>query len=304
MNRIGKAAADIGMSIGTQTLALHCSRPQIVGMSDTVSIAHLQSRSLIALGGPEWRSFLQALITQDVEALAPGEARFGALLTPQGRLLYDLFVVGRAEGAWLEVEAQHRDAILQRLTMYRLRAKVELAADETPVFVLFGGEAPEDAGWVRDPRLPELGWRGYGALQANADEAAREAQKLRLGAPGPADWGVDKTYPIEANFDLLNGIDFKKGCFVGQETTSRMKRRGSIKNRMLPLVFDGPAPAPGTEVLSGELRAGEVLSGGEGRAIALVRLDRALGAALTVDGRAAQVEVPAWMSAAVQEEPA
>jgi folate-binding protein YgfZ len=273
-------------------------------MSDTVSIAHLQSRSLIALGGPDWRSFLQGLITQDVERLAPGEARFGALLTPQGRLLYDLFVVARAEGAWLDVEAQHREAIIQRLTMYRLRAKVEIAADDTPVAILFGGEPEEGAGWVRDPRLPELGWRGYGAFEANAVEADREAQKLRLGAPGPADWGVDKTYPIEANFDLLNGIDFKKGCFVGQETTSRMKRRGSIKNRMLPLVFDGPTPAPGTEVLNGDLRAGEVLSGGDGRAIALVRLDRALGAALTVDGRPARVEVPAWMSAAVQEEPA
>ncbi|TAJ72298.1 MAG: folate-binding protein [Phenylobacterium sp.] len=273
-------------------------------MSDTVSIAHLPSRSLIALGGPDWRSFLQGLITQDVETLAPGEARFGALLTPQGRLLFDLFVVGRAEGAWLDVEAQHRDAILQRLGLYRLRAKVELAADETPVNILFDGEAPDGAGWVRDPRLPELGWRGYGAFEANAQEADREAQKLRLGVPGPRDWGADKTYPIEANFDLLNGIDFKKGCFVGQETTSRMKRRGVIKNRMLPLVFEGPAPAYGTEVLNGELRAGEVLSGGDGRAIALVRLDRALGAALTVDGRAARVETPGWMLSALGEEAA
>lgn len=272
-------------------------------MSDTVSIAHLQTRSLIALGGPDWRSFLQGLITQDVETLAPGEARFGALLTPQGRLLYDLFVVGRAEGAWLDVEAQHRDAIIQRLTLYRLRARVDIAADDTPVAILFGGDPAEETGWARDPRLPALGWRGYGAFEANAVEADREAQKLRLGVPGPADWGVDKTYPIEANFDLLNGIDFKKGCFVGQETTSRMKRRGVIKNRMLPLAFDGPAPAPGTEVLNGDLRAGEVLSGGEGRAIGLVRLDRALGAALTVDGRPAQVEVPAWMSGAVDVTP-
>jgi folate-binding protein YgfZ len=161
---------------------------------------------------------------------------------------------------------------------------------------------------VRDGRLAELGWRGYGAeLPAGAveaTEAEREAQKLRLGVPGPKDWGVDRTYPIEANFDLLNGIDFQKGCFVGQETTSRMKRRGSIKNRMLPLAFDGPTPAFGTELLAGELRAGEVLSGGDGRAIALVRLDRALGAALTMEGRPARVEVPAWMSAAVGEEAA
>jgi tRNA-modifying protein YgfZ len=273
-------------------------------MSPTVTFAHLQSRSLIALDGPEWRSFLQGLITQDVETPAPGVARFGALLTPQGRLLYDLFVVEREDGAWLDVEAEHRDALMQRLMIYRLRAKVGIAADETEVSILFSSDGstpprPADPRWVRDGRLPELGWRGYGAEKPEgavaASEAEREAQKLRLGVPGPQDWGVDKTYPIEANFDLLNGIDFKKGCFVGQETTSRMKRRGAIKNRMLPLVFDGPAPAAGTEVLSGDRRAGEVLSGADGRAIALVRLDRALGADLTVEGRPARVETPAWL---------
>lgn len=135
-------------------------------MADALTYAVLESRALIALGGPDWRDFLQGLITQDVETLAPGEARFGALLTPQGRLLYDLFVVERDGGAWLDVEAEHRDAIIQRLTMYRLRAKVEIAADDTPVGILFsnpGGSAaaPDDPRWVRDPRLPELGWRGY-----------------------------------------------------------------------------------------------------------------------------------------------
>jgi folate-binding protein YgfZ len=277
-------------------------------MSQIVAFAHLPSRALIAVGGPDWRSFLQGLITQDVETLESGEARFGALLTPQGRLLYDLFVVGRDEGGWLDVEAVHREAILQRLTMYRLRAKVELALDETPVSILFadsGVPARPEGVWVADPRLPELGFRGYGVEPPpgaeTAAEARREAQKLRLGVPGPADWGSDKTYPIEANFDLLNGIDFKKGCFVGQETTSRMKRRGTIKNRMLPIVFEGPAPAFGTEILAGDLRAGEVLSGGDGRAMALLRLDRALGADLAVDGRPARAEVPAWMAEAVSE---
>ncbi len=282
-------------------------------------IAHLKSRALISVGGPDWRSFLQGLITQDVDTLAPGEARFGALLTPQGRLLWDLFVVGREDGCWLDVEAEHRDAILARLSMYRLRAKVELAADDTPVFVSFeplplagrswgGGvtpsasvappppaPSPQGGGeWVRDPRLAALGWRGYGAFTADATEAEREAQKLALGVPGPKDWGSDKTYPIEANFDLLNGIDFQKGCFVGQETTSRMKRRGQIKSRMLPLRFEGEAPPFGTEVLAGTLRAGEVLSGADGGAIALLRLDRALGAELTADGKPVRVDVPAW----------
>ena len=277
-------------------------------MSQTLTFAPLPSRALIAVSGPDWRDFLQGLITQDVETLKPCEARFGALLTPQGRLLYDLFVVGREDGCWLDVLAEHRTAILQRLMMYRLRAKVELAADETPVSILFGSGSAPGEGWAADPRLPELGWRGYGATApkgaALADEHARDAAKLELGVPGPVDWGSDKTYPIEANFDLLNGIDFKKGCFVGQETTSRMKRRGQIKSRMLPIAFEGPTPAVGAEVLAGELRAGVVTSVGEGRAIALMRLDRAEGASLTVDGRAVTLERPAWLSAALGVESA
>jgi folate-binding protein YgfZ len=282
-------------------------------MSETLTFAPLKSRALIALAGPDWRDFLQGLITQDVETLALGEARFGALLTPQGRLLYDLFVVGRpiseeGDRAWLDVLADHRDAIIQRLMMYRLRAKVEIAADDTAVSILYGADAEPGPGWSRDPRLPALGWRGYGAKAPAgaviADEAARDAAKLRLGVPGPADWGSDETYPIEANFDLLNGIDFRKGCFVGQETTSRMKRRGQIKSRMLPIAFEGPAPAPGAEVLAGTLRAGEVLSGAEGRAMAMLRLDRAEGQSLTVEGRHVTVERPAWFLAALRQEPA
>ncbi|HEY8616735.1 folate-binding protein YgfZ [Phenylobacterium sp.] len=264
----------------------------------------LPSRALIAVVGPDWRSFLQNLVTQDVETLAPGEARLAALLTPQGRLLWDMFVVGREEGCWLDVAAEHRDAMLQRLAMYRLRAKVELRASELAVSAILNATHP-GGGWVRDPRHPELGWRGYGADlpqgASPATEADYEAHRLALGIPGPADWGSEKTYPIEANFDLLHGIDFKKGCFVGQETTSRMKRRGQIKTRMLPIVFEGPAPAAGAEVLAGALRAGEVLSGGDGRAMALLRLDRALGAELTVDGRGARAEVPAWMAPALGE---
>jgi hypothetical protein len=275
-------------------------------MSPALTFAPLPSRALIAVSGPDWRDFLQGLITQDVETLAPGEARFGALLTPQGRLLYDLFLVGREDGCWLDVLAEHRQALLQRLTMYRLRAKVELAADETLVSILYGADAAPGAGWVADPRLPDLGWRGYGveapAGAAIADEAAREARKLALGVPGPADWGSDRTYPIEANFDLLHGIDFKKGCFVGQETTSRMKRRGQIKSRMLPIAFDGPQPAVGADVLAGELRAGEVTSVGEGRAIALMRLDRAANGGLTADGHPVRLERPAWFLEALGEE--
>ena len=261
-------------------------------MSTPPHIAHLTSRAVIEVGGADWRAFLQGLLTQDVETLAGGEARFGALLTPQGRLLYDLFVVAEGDGCLLDVAARHRDELLQRLTLYRLRAKVDLAASPRPVFAGWAGEPPQGA--VADPRLAELGWRAYAPLRPTAEEADYDAHRLALGVPGPDDWGREQTYPIEANFDLLNGIDFKKGCFVGQETTSRMKRRGQIKSRMLPVVFEGPPPPTGSEILAGDLRAGELLSGGDGRAMALVRLDRAVGVPLTAEGRAVRAEVPTW----------
>jgi len=271
--------------------------------------APLQSRALIAVTGEDWRSFLQGQLTQDVETLAVGETRFGALLTPQGRLLFDMFIIGREDGCWLDVEASLRDALIQRLTMYRLRARVQFSPDDTTISTLLpdrpreGGDPSGDSAWTPafagahglwmvDPRLEQLGWRGYGterpADSQPSDNTVYDRHRLTLGVPGPADWGSDRTYPIEANFDLLNGIDFKKGCFVGQETTSRMKRRGQIKNRMLPVTFDGPPPAFGTEVLKGELRAGEILSGQDGIAIALLRLDRIDGE-LTADGRKIRV---------------
>jgi folate-binding protein YgfZ len=257
-------------------------------------IARLDSRAVIIVTGLDAKSFLNGLLSQEIETLAPGELRFSGLLTPQGRLLYDLFVAGGEDAVMLDVAAEHRDAIVSRLTMYKLRAKVEIAAGDVPVFAAW----PATVEGFADPRLPALGARLYTfGLDANATEDDYEAHRLALGVPGPADWGTDKLYPIDADFDLLAGIDFKKGCFVGQETTSRMKRRGTIKNRMLPITFDGPAPAFGAEVLAGTLRAGEVLSGRDGRAMALLRLDRIDGADLTVDDRPVRVDRPDWLPA-------
>ncbi len=266
-------------------------------MSRDARVCRLESRALIAVRGADWASFLQGQLTQNVEGLAPGGLRFAALLTPQGRLLWDLFVAGEADGCLIECEADRREALIQRLTLYRLRADVTFAPDPRSVLAAWGG-SPAGEGWIADPRLPALGWRGYGlAAEINVAEADYDAHRLALGVPGPADWGTDATYPLEADFDLLAGVDFKKGCFVGQETTSRMKRRGAIKSRMLPLDFDGPPPAPGTEVLAGDLRAGEVLSGTPGRAMALLRLDRIEGAALTAGGREVRASRPEWMGA-------
>jgi len=262
--------------------------------------ADLDDRALVRVAGPSWRDFLQGLLTQDVETLAPGELRFAALLTPQGKLLFDLFILGTDDGVLIDVARGRRDALIQRLTLYRLRAKVEIAADPGAVFAAWGGTRPAGPGWVADPRLSALGWRGYGAVApegaAQAGKAAYDAHRLAIGVPDPAhDAPPETTFPIEANFDLLGGIDFKKGCFVGQETTSRMKRRGAIKTRMLPLRVDDAAPAFGAEVLAGTLRAGEVRTGADGVVIALLRLDRIAGADLTVDGRPVTVDWPAYL---------
>jgi len=259
----------------------------------TLHIARLSSRALIRVAGPDARSFLQGLLTQDVETLAPDQVRFAALLSPPGRVLFDLFVWDEDGAVVLDVAADRREALMARLAMYKMRAQVEIAADDRGVWASWPGVAE---GFVVDPRLADLGGRGlHEEAAANAVEADYHAHRLAVGVPDPdADVGSDKAYPIEANFDLLNGIDFHKGCFVGQETTSRMKRRGAIRSRMLPLAFDGPPPATGSEVLNGELRAGEVKTGRDGGAIALVRLDRLEGA-LSVDGREVRLRRPDWM---------
>jgi folate-binding protein YgfZ len=259
----------------------------------TSKIAHLGNRALISVRGPDARSFLNNLLTQDVLDLVPGAVRFAGLLSPPGRLLFDLFIIGETDGISLDVDAGHRDALMQRLSMYRLRAQVEIAVDARSVFTSWPDVAE---GFIADPRTALLGGRTCRAdchVTATADDW--EAHRLNVGIPDPThDTGQDKTYPIEANFDLLNGIDFAKGCFVGQETTSRMKRRGEIRKRMLPVAFDGPAPLRGAEVLNGDLRVGEVLTGRTGMAMALVRLDRLKGN-LTVDGRPVAVRWPVWM---------
>ncbi|HEV7227404.1 folate-binding protein [Brevundimonas sp.] len=257
-------------------------------------IARLEDRAVVAVTGPDARSFLHGLLTQDVLTLAPGEVRFGAFLSPPGRLMWDLFLWGAEDGVRLDAAADRRDALVTKLTMHRLRAQVAIAAEAMPVFVCWDGLAD---GFLPDPRLEGLGGRRLGDAETNASADDWQAHRLALGVPDPdRDCGMDRTYPIEANFDLLNGIDFQKGCFVGQETTSRMKRRSAIKTRMMPIAFDGPPPGEGAEVLTeADLRAGQVLTGHDGRAMALLRLDR-IDAPLTVHGRSVRVKRPEWMT--------
>lgn len=258
-------------------------------------IARLNSRAVITVTGPDARHFLNNLLTQNVETIEADDLRFGALLTPQGRLMLDLFIWGTDDGVWLDVPAEARDGLVQRLSMYKLRADVQIAPSDAGVFAAWD-EAP--AGFIADPRLEGLGYRAVGFTgETTASEDDWHARRAALGVVEAAfEAPKDKTYPIEANFDLMNGIDFHKGCFVGQETTSRMKRRGTIKNRILPFTYEGDAPAVGAEVLNGELRAGEVTSAANGRGMAMMRLDRMDGE-LKVDDRAVSVTRPDWVPA-------
>ena len=212
-------------------------------------------------------------------------------------MLYDLFLFGEADAVRVDVAADRRDELLARLKMFRLRAAVTLDLDDDPVSAAWGDGEPPAAGWRPDPRTPLAGWRFAGAQPppgggARATTAGHEAARLVLGLPDVvADGLSDKAYVTEALLDLLNGVDYRKGCFPGQETTSRMKRRGGVRSRVLPLRVQGAAR--GAEVLAGSLRAGEVTAAGEGRALALLRVDRLEGP-LTVDGAAATVERPPW----------
>jgi tRNA-modifying protein YgfZ len=269
-------------------------------MSNLAVFAHLTSRALIAVSGADARPWLDNLLSNAVEGLKPGEVRAALLLTPQGKYLFDLFVIAPPADEpqdilLLDVQAERREALIQRLTLYRLRSKVMVEPVDGAVWAAWGAD-PGD-GWTADPRLLALGWRGSGReAQVDAGEDAYDAHRLALGVPDPAkDCEPDKTFPLEADQDLLNAIDFHKGCYVGQETTSRMKRRSAVKTRMAPIVFDGPAPAPGTPVeTAAGLRAGEVLSGRDGRALALLRLDRAVSGPLACSGHPVALDIPSW----------
>lgn len=252
-------------------------------------IALLPDRAVVAVSGPDATTFLQGILTCNVETLPEGEARLGALLTPQGKIQFD-FLVSRAEdGFRLDVAAERVPDLVKRLGLYRLRAKVTVAADPTlgVAAAWDGAETAADTVRVRDGRLPALGERLYfsqGAFSADATEDDYHAHRIGLGVPeGGRDFALSDAFPHEALMDQLGGVDFKKGCYVGQEVVSRMQHRGTARTRILPVVYrDGPAPAPGTEVTAGARSLGTTGSAAGHRGLASLRLDR-LGDALAAD---------------------
>ena len=250
----------------------------------------LDDRAVVAVSGSDADGFLQGLITNDVEKLRDGSAIHAALLTPQGKYLFDFLVFRRESAFCLDCEAEARPALAKRLAMYKLRADVTIdAAVPDPVGVVFGDDAERAARRIEvadifpDPRHPVLGARvvgevGDGALKrAGIEQAARadyEALRMAHGVPdGRRDLVPEKSFLLENGFDELNGVDFEKGCYVGQEVTARMKHRNLIRKRLVPVRIDGAAPDPGTPVFRGDAEVGEIRSSAGGLGLALLRID-------------------------------
>jgi folate-binding protein YgfZ len=252
--------------------------------------------------GEDRVAFLQGLVSNDVAKVAPGAAVWAALLTPQGKWLADFFLLAEGERLLLDCERAQAAMLVQRLSRFRLRAKVTLRelSEDLHVAVAWGGSAPpEGAIAAPDPRLPEAGWRALCITPpaADADAAAWDRHRLALGLPeGSRDLEAEKSVLLEGGFDELGGISWSKGCYMGQELTARTKYRGLLKKRLFPVTVQGEAPAPGTPVLRDGVEVGEMRSGRDGLALALLRID-AVGEGVALAAGEARVvpQVPGWM---------
>ncbi len=276
----------------------------------------LPHRSVISVAGADRVEFLQGLISNDTRKVAPEHAIWAALLTPQGRFLNDMFVADAGQDTfYLETERERAPALAKKLKMYTLRSKVtvEDLGATLEIAAAFGDEASKALGIdgavsFADPRLAALGVRvaapaGQAAqlLSARgfseAPLAAYDALRLRLGIPdGSRDLPVEKALLLENGFDELNGVDWKKGCYMGQELTARTKYRALIRKRLFPVKVEGALPESGTVVQRDGEDVGELRSGTGDRALAMLRLDAARSGGTLLAGEARIVpEVPDWM---------
>jgi folate-binding protein YgfZ len=267
-------------------------------------IALLPHRGAVSVEGEDRVAFLQGLVSADVREAAASRALWSALLTPQGRFLFEFFIFSDGARLVLECERARAAELAQRLLRFRLRAKVTVADISDGVVVAAGwGGAPIPPGLAAaDGRVEGAGWRGVfpsdAAPEATAAWEAWDAHRLALGlADGSRDLEVEKTLLLEAWFDPLGGVSWTKGCYMGQELTARTKYRGLVKRRLVAVDVTGPLPGPGTAVFDGEAEVGTLRSGRGQRALAMLRTE-VLGAPALRCGEATlrPVLLP-WMAA-------
>jgi len=289
--------------------------------------ARLEDRGVVKVAGEDARHFLHGLISADVLDLAPGAARYGALLSPQGKIIADFIIVeapaADGGGFFLDVSRALAPALVAKLNLYKLRSRVivEDLSDVLGIVAAWDGSGAAASGLAyADPRLPALGTRIMVAPHRTKDVAAAlgaalvdaeeyEAHRIALGIPqGGRDFSYGDAFPHEADMDQLGGVDFAKGCYVGQEVVSRMEHRGIARTRAVAVRYAGAAPPAGASITAGERQIGTMGSAAKGRGLALVRLDRAAdalarGERLTAGGAAIDLVRPDWAHFAFPGEP-
>ena len=248
-------------------------------------LIRLPNRGFLRLSGPDRLTFLQGLVTNDVNKVAPGNAVYACLLTPQGKFLHDFFLIADGESLLIDCEADRRADLAQRLRMYKLRSKIEIAEADYAAYATLG-PAQEIDGAIAypDPRTPILGTRlalpagvslpahaGLGEMPFETYEYLRIAHAV---PDGSRDMEVGKAILLENNIDLLNGVAWDKGCYTGQELTARTKYRGLIKKRLVPVQIEGAVPEIGTPLIENGVEVGEMRGASGYDGLALVRLDR------------------------------
>ena len=275
-------------------------------------IAELPRRAIVAVGGPEAETFLNGLVTCDLTTLTDQGAAYGGLLTPQGKILFDFIVFRDGDRFLFDLPKAAAAEFTRRLGFYKLRANVEIAdlSETYRVAAAWGQDHPPPVDGILavDPRLKALGFRMIVARdvsiavegQIAASEADYDAFRIALGIPeGTIDFIYGDAFPHDVDMDQLGGVDFAKGCFIGQEVVSRMEHRGTARRRLIHVRAASPIPPSGAEITAGDKPIGTIMSSAKGVGIALIRLDRAKEAAdsnipLLSRGMPVEIEIPGW----------